>query len=135
MTDEIRTALSCGWLRVAGAGQVDGVSAVKLTGTPGGVTATIWVSASTYLPVRITTTWPTYVLQDTQWLPPPRPTWPSWPLPSRRVSSTCPGQKDRDRYGGSTPILRSPSSRPELATLSLIPRYSAPLAGRPGEGS
>jgi hypothetical protein len=71
MTDEIRTALSCGWLRAAGAGQVDGVSAVELTGTPGGVTATIWVSASTYLPVRITTTWPTYVLQeDTQWLPP-----------------------------------------------------------------
>lgn len=71
MTDEIRTALSCGRLKDAGTGQVDGVSAIKLTGTAGGVATTIWVNASTYLPVRITTTWPAYVQQeDTQWLPP-----------------------------------------------------------------
>jgi len=71
MTDELRTALSCGWLKAAGTGQADGVSAVKLTGTAGGVATTIWVNASTYLPVRITTIWPTYVQQeDTQWLPP-----------------------------------------------------------------
>jgi hypothetical protein len=71
MTGEIRTALSCGWLTAAGTGQVDGVSAIKLTGTAGGVATTIWVNAVTYLPVRITTTWPTYVVrEDTQWLPP-----------------------------------------------------------------
>lgn len=75
MTDELRTAMSCGWLKDTGTGKVDGVRAIRLTGpgtgTGGSIATTIWVNASTYLPVRITTTWPTYVVQeDTQWLPP-----------------------------------------------------------------
>lgn len=75
MTDELRTAMSCGWLKDTGTGEVDGVRAIRLTGpgtgTGGSIATTIWVNASTYLPVRITTIWPTYVVQeDTQWLPP-----------------------------------------------------------------
>jgi len=51
----LRTAVSCGSLAVAGRQTVDGTEAIKLTSRPGSpITETIWVSPSTYLPVRVT---------------------------------------------------------------------------------
>lgn len=73
MAADIRSELACGQLRKAGTGVVDGVSAVRLTGTLGGITETYWVSTATYLPVRITTVWghlPGYQQDDFRWLPP-----------------------------------------------------------------
>jgi hypothetical protein len=73
MATDIRSALSCGKLRIAGTGSVDGVRAVKLTGTEGGITETFWVNTSTYLPVRLTTVrriGPPVVQNDFEWLPP-----------------------------------------------------------------
>lgn len=50
----LRTAVSCGTLTVAGRERVDGVEAIKLTSRPDSfISETIWVSPSTYLPVRV----------------------------------------------------------------------------------
>jgi len=50
----LRTAVSCGTLTVAGRQTVDGVEALKLTSRAGSpISETIWVSPSTYLPVRV----------------------------------------------------------------------------------
>ena len=50
----LRTAVSCGTLIVAGRQTVDGVEAIKLTSRAGSpISETIWVSPSTYLPVRV----------------------------------------------------------------------------------
>jgi hypothetical protein len=50
----LRTAVSCGSLTVAGRQTVDGTDAIKLTSRAGSpITETIWVSPSTYLPVRV----------------------------------------------------------------------------------
>lgn len=50
----LRTAVSCGTLTVAGRQSVDGIEAIKLTSRPGSfISETIWVSPSTYLPVRV----------------------------------------------------------------------------------
>ena len=50
----LRTAVSCGTLTVAGRQTVDGVEAIKLTSRAGSpISETIWVSPSTYLPVRV----------------------------------------------------------------------------------
>jgi hypothetical protein len=50
----LRTAVSCGRLVVAGQGRVDGIDATELTSRPGSpILETIWVSPGTYLPVRV----------------------------------------------------------------------------------
>jgi len=50
----LRAAISCGTLGKAGRQLVDGIEAIKLTSRPGSpVAETIWVSPSTYLPVRL----------------------------------------------------------------------------------
>jgi hypothetical protein len=52
---ELRAAVSCGGLTSAGRQRVDGIETIKLTSRPGSpVSETIWVSPSTYLPVRAT---------------------------------------------------------------------------------
>jgi hypothetical protein len=47
----IRSQLSCGEYRVAGRQSVDGIDAIKITGSESHIT--LWVSPSTYLPVRL----------------------------------------------------------------------------------
>jgi hypothetical protein len=50
----LRTAVSCGSLTVAGRQTVDGTDAIELTSRAGSpIAETIWVSPSTYLPVRV----------------------------------------------------------------------------------
>jgi hypothetical protein len=50
----LRSAISCGTLAVAGRQRVDGIEAIELTSRPGSlISETIWVSPSTYLPVRV----------------------------------------------------------------------------------
>jgi len=52
----LRTAVSCGSLTVAGRQTVDGTETIKLTSRPGSlISETIWVSPSSYLPVRVVT--------------------------------------------------------------------------------
>jgi hypothetical protein len=62
---EIRLALRCGQYHVAGTGWVDGISAIKIvpkySRPPHGVhlmSQVLWVSRSTYLPVRVRWSWP-----------------------------------------------------------------------------
>jgi hypothetical protein len=62
---QIRLALKCGAYHVAGTGQIDGVSAIKIVPRyqrpPRGVhlvSQAVWVSRSTYLPVRVRWSWP-----------------------------------------------------------------------------
>jgi hypothetical protein len=51
---DLRAAISCGTLAVAGRQRVDGIEATELTSRPGSmVSETIWVSPGTYLPVRV----------------------------------------------------------------------------------
>lgn len=73
---ELRTAVSCGSLTVAGHQTIDGTDTIKLTSRTGSlINETIWVSPSTYLPVRVTTQSaagysPTQQTADFTWLPP-----------------------------------------------------------------
>ena len=73
---ELRTAVSCGSLDVAGRQTVDGTETIKLASRPGSlISETIWVSPSTYLPVRVTVQSPagyspTRQTADFTWLPP-----------------------------------------------------------------
>lgn len=70
----LRTALSCGKLKLAGTGQIAGASVVKLVQRGDGATLTYWVSSSTYLPVRVSIVFSapdsTPEQDDFQWLPP-----------------------------------------------------------------
>jgi hypothetical protein len=51
---DLRTAVSCGALVDAGRQRVDGTEAIELKSRPGNpVSKTVWVSQSTYLPVRV----------------------------------------------------------------------------------
>jgi len=51
---DLRTAISCGALRVAGRERLDGVEAIKLRSTrKSPVTETVWASPSSYLPLRV----------------------------------------------------------------------------------
>lgn len=51
---DLRTAIRCGALRVAGRQRLDGVNAIKLRSTPKSpVTETVWASPSSYLPLRV----------------------------------------------------------------------------------
>ena len=51
----LRAAIACGALADAGRQRVDGTEVIELTSRPGSLIAeTIWVSVSTYLPVRVT---------------------------------------------------------------------------------
>jgi hypothetical protein len=73
MADQLRTALSCGELKVVGSGTLGGVPAVKLSGVfDSGATVTYWVNAATYLPFRFTSSFNAShsVQEDLQWLPP-----------------------------------------------------------------
>jgi hypothetical protein len=50
----LRIAISCGSLRVAGHERVDGIEATELTSKRGSlISETIWVSPASYLPVRV----------------------------------------------------------------------------------
>jgi Predicted periplasmic protein (DUF2092) len=49
----LRAAVSCLNLRAAGRQRVEGVEAIELTGRDSKISATIWVSPGTYLPVRV----------------------------------------------------------------------------------
>jgi hypothetical protein len=52
----LRAAVSCATLKGAGRRRVDGVEAIELTSRPNSmISETIWVSPSTYLPVRVVT--------------------------------------------------------------------------------
>jgi hypothetical protein len=54
VASDLRTAISCGTLVVAGRQRVDGVEAIKLASRQGSlISETIWVSPGTYLPVRL----------------------------------------------------------------------------------
>ena len=65
---DLRTAISCGTLAVAGRQRVDGIEATELTSRPGSmISETIWVSPGTYLPVRM-------VIHPTPGQPGPRQT-------------------------------------------------------------
>jgi hypothetical protein len=73
MVAQIRTALSCGKLKVAGNGDIDGIRCIKLVEQETGITLTYWVSRSAYLPVRLVTQytqWPGSEQDDFSWLPP-----------------------------------------------------------------
>jgi len=51
---DLRTAISCGALRVVGRRRLDGVSAIELRSTPKSpVAETVWASPSSYLPLRV----------------------------------------------------------------------------------
>jgi hypothetical protein len=73
---DLRAAVSCGTLAVAGRQRVDGAEAIELTSRPGSlISETIWVSPDTYLPLRVAVRpvpgqpgrWQT---ADITWLPP-----------------------------------------------------------------
>jgi hypothetical protein len=73
---DLRAAVSCGTLAVAGRQRVDGVEAIELASRPGSlISETIWVSPGMYLPVRVAVRpapgqpgrWQT---ADITWLPP-----------------------------------------------------------------
>jgi hypothetical protein len=66
----LRGAVSCGDLKADGTVTVDGVTAIKLTGSigPQKEALTYYVSPATYLPVRMTLGH--RVQADFQWLPP-----------------------------------------------------------------
>jgi hypothetical protein len=52
---ELRAAVSCGGLTSVGRERVDGIETIELRSRPGSLASeTIWVSPSTYLPVRAT---------------------------------------------------------------------------------
>ncbi len=54
MAQDLRTAISCANLTVAGSQRIDGVEAIKLTSTPKSpVSETIWINPVSYLPVRL----------------------------------------------------------------------------------
>ncbi|HEY2074863.1 MAG TPA: hypothetical protein VGH53_00880 [Streptosporangiaceae bacterium] len=51
---DLRAAVSCGNLAVAGRKRVDGIETIELTSRPNSmISETIWVSQGTYLPVRV----------------------------------------------------------------------------------
>jgi hypothetical protein len=60
---KIRAALACGHYRIAGHQRMDGVKAIKLVSVPrrfappAPVSQTVWVDASTYLPLRLAWAW------------------------------------------------------------------------------
>ncbi len=72
---DLRAAISCGALVVAGRQRTGGVNAIKLTSRPGSpISETIWVSPGSYLPVRVTARSATgnHILSQTatiSWLP------------------------------------------------------------------
>jgi hypothetical protein len=71
---DLRAAVSCGTLAVAGRQRVDGIEAIQLTSSQDSlISETIWVSQGTYLPVRVVMrpapTKPQFVTADITWLP------------------------------------------------------------------
>jgi hypothetical protein len=75
VASDLRTAISCGMLAVAGRQRVDGIEAIELTSRPDSpISETIWVSPGTYLPVRVVIRSAPGILglltADITWLPP-----------------------------------------------------------------
>jgi hypothetical protein len=71
---DLRAAVSCGTLAVAGQQRIDGIKAIQLTSSRDSlISETIWVSAGTYLPVRVVirpaATKPGFLTADITWLP------------------------------------------------------------------
>jgi hypothetical protein len=71
----LRAAVSCKSLTVAGRQHMDGIAAIKLTSPPNAsISETIWVSPSTYLPVRVVVRaapgQPVVLTAEITWLPP-----------------------------------------------------------------
>ena len=68
LSSVIESGLRCGAFQVAGHQPVDGIDAIELTGIVGGRPAfTLWVDASTYLPVQMTAD---KEVMQFRWLPP-----------------------------------------------------------------
>jgi hypothetical protein len=72
MAAQLRTALSCGDLKIAGSGTVGGISALELSGhfSNGDAALTYWVNAKTYLPFRFTAKAIGTFEMTLRWLPP-----------------------------------------------------------------
>jgi len=75
VASNLRAAISCGTLTVAGRQRVDGISAIELTSRPDSpLSETIWVSPGTYLPVRVVIRsapgLPGQLTANITWLPP-----------------------------------------------------------------
>ncbi len=64
----IRAELTCGRFTLDGRQQVDGVNALRITGTSPALT--LWVDPASYLPVRITMNGPAPSQTDFRWLSP-----------------------------------------------------------------
>ncbi len=91
---DLSRLLSCGRFRLDGRQRVDGADAIRLVSVPRrSVPAqeTVWVSAATYLPVRVSVTWrpghgPRRVLSyDYRWLPPTTANLAAWHAAVRRA--------------------------------------------------
>jgi hypothetical protein len=73
---DLRAAVSCGTLAMAGRHRIDGIEAIELTSRPGSlIPETIWVSAGTYLPLRVVVrpafgTQGVWQTANITWLPP-----------------------------------------------------------------
>jgi hypothetical protein len=69
----LRAEVSCGQVKAAGTGTIDGATALKLTAGKPQSTITYWVDPTTYLPVHVTVNRGpgTQIMQQAlQWLPP-----------------------------------------------------------------
>ena len=71
---DLRAAVSCGTLAVAGRQRVDGIEAIQLRSRPDSlISETIWISQGTYLPVRVVIrpapAKPEFLMADVTWLP------------------------------------------------------------------
>jgi hypothetical protein len=74
VASDLRAAVSCGTLALAGRQRVDGLEAIQLTSKPDSlISETVWVSPRTYLPVRVVIrpphTKPEFLTADITWLP------------------------------------------------------------------
>lgn len=75
---DLRAAVSCGSLSVAGSQRIDGIEAIKLTSSPDSrVAETMWINPATYLPVRVVIrpalTKQAFLTANIAWLPPTAP--------------------------------------------------------------
>lgn len=132
---DVRAAVSCGTLAVAGRQRVDGVEAIELTSRPGSlISETIWVSPGTYLPVRVAVRpapgqpgrWQT---ADITWLAPTAQNLAKLTVP-------IPAQFHRVRLAGVVlPILQQiPGGLPGPRALCLRPAGPTCQAGTSGPG-
>ena len=131
---DLRNAVSCGTLAVAGRQRVDGVEAIELASRPGSlISETIWVSPGTYLPVRVAVRpargqpgrWQT---ADITWLPPTAQNLAKLTVP-------IPAGFRRVRLAGAVlPILQQitgglPGPKPRVLCLGAGPACQAGASG------